>query len=177
MSYILYYSNFCDKCKILLDKVSRMEVKKDIHFLNIDRRITKDNTNFIVLPNGKEIILPPTVNKVPALLLLNRGNKVIFGDEIYELINPKSNIDSEPLAFSLCDINNFGVSSDAYSFLDQSIESLSAKGDGGLRQIRNNATLEYKEDMETPPDDYTPNTIGSMSMEQIQRQRELGLKN
>jgi len=49
---------------------------------------------------------------------------------------------------------------------------LSAKGNGGLRQLRNNATLEYIDNIETPSDDYTPNKISSESMEKIQTERD-----
>ena len=66
--------------------------------------------------------------------------------------------------------------SDNYSYLDQSVEALSAKGNGGLRQLRNNVSLEYIDNIETPPDDYTPNKIGEVSMEQIQNDREKAMK-
>tara|TARA_B100000927_G_scaffold201069_1_gene162786 strand:- start:499 stop:765 length:267 start_codon:yes stop_codon:yes gene_type:complete len=66
-----------------------------------------------------------------------------------------------------------GVASDNFSFLDQSADSMSAKGDGGLRQMHQYATLDYVDKIQTPPDDYEPNTIGNqgMTMEQIQQQR------
>ena len=70
------------------------------------------------------------------------------------------------------DINSSGVSSDSYSYLDQNNESMSAKGNGGLRQLRNNVTLEYTDQIETPPDNYTPNKIGDVSMEKIQNERK-----
>ena len=50
---------------------------------------------------------------------------------------------------------------------------MSAKGDGGLRQMHQYAALEFNDKIDTPPDNYEPNTIGNqgMSMEQIQLQR------
>ena len=68
-------------------------------------------------------------------------------------------------------MNSSGVSSDNYSFLDQSIDALSAKGDGGLRQLRNNVRLEYTDNIETPPDDYTPNKVGEVSLDKLQQER------
>jgi hypothetical protein len=181
---ILYYSNYCNNCRNLLPGVSQSHQKNDIHFLCIDNRVKKnDGSVYIVLPNQKEIILPNTVNKVPALLLLNRGNQVIYGENIVKHLYPvKSGIEEklqnkEPMAFSLGDINNNGVVSDNYSFLDQSIESLSAKGDGGLRQLRNNVKLEDTDQIETPPDDYVPNKIGEVSMEKLQNSRTEAIKN
>ena len=53
---------------------------------------------------------------------------------------------------------------------------MSAKGNGGLRQIRNNAVLDYIDNIETPIDDYTPNKIGEISLDKIQKEREGILK-
>ena len=100
-------------------------------------------------------------------------------DKIYiEYLNPVKNNTQEllrniePDAFCLNDINNNGVMSDNFSFLDQSIDALSAKGDGGLRQLRNNVRLEDTDNIETPPDDYIPNKIGEVSMENLQNKRQ-----
>ena len=84
--------------------------------------------------------------------------------------NFKYNIDNHN------EINSSGVMSDNFSFLDQSTEDLSAKGNGGLRQLRNNVKLDYMDQIETPPDDYVPNKIGEVSMEQLQNQRADVLK-
>ncbi len=178
---VLYYSNYCEKCKEILPVLAQSQAKKDIHFVCIDNRIKKeDNCIYIILENQKELILPPNITKVPALLLLNRGSQVLFGKQILEHIQPRqmesnsrdSFIPREPMAFSLNDINNFGVMSDNYSFLDQSVDSLSAKGDGGLRQLRNNVTLEYTDNIETPPDDYVPNKVDSGSLEKAKAERD-----
>ncbi len=183
MSLILYYSNFCKNCASILPTLSQSQIKNDIHFICIDNRIKKpDGAIYVILSNQKEIIMPPTINRVPALLLLNRGNQVIYGNEIMEHLQPvkmgieKKTHNVEPDAFNFSGINRDGVSSDTYSFLDQSIESMSAKGNGGLRQLRNNVTLEYIDQIETPPDDYTPNKIGEVSMEKLQQDREHGLQ-
>lgn len=180
---ILYYSNYCGNCRQLLPVLSQSQVKNDIHFICIDNRVKKpDGSTYIVLPNQKEIILPNTVDKVPALLLLNRGNQVIYGENIQRQIHPVKTgtveklANREPDAFSFGDINNCGVMSDNFSFLDQSVESLSAKGNGGLRQLRNNVQLDYTDQIETPPDDYIPNKIGDVSMEQLQNSRAAALK-
>jgi len=130
-------------------------------------------------------MLPETIHRVPALLLLNRGSQVLFGSDILKYLQPvkssSSNINSEnaivePECFSLHDVTKYGVSSDVYSFLDQSSESLSTKGDGGLRQLRNNVRLDHIDTIETPPENYTPNKLGNMSMDQIETERESLLK-
>jgi hypothetical protein len=183
MSMILYYSNLCNNCNSILPKLSQSHLKNDIHFLCIDNRIKKpDGSIYIITSNQKEIIMPSNVNKVPALLLLNRGNQTIFGSDIMQYLEPRQTSclekvkNIEPDAFDFNTIHSSGVMSDNYSFLDQTNESMSAKGDGGLRQLRNNATLEYVDQIETPPDDYTPNKIGDISMEKIQQERNMGIQ-
>ena len=180
---ILYYSNYCNNCQQLLPILSQSQIKNDIHFICIDNRIKKnDGSTYIILPTQKEIILPNTVDKVPALLLLNRGNQVVYGENIQQQLYPVKTgvaeklVNKEPSAFSFGDVCNSGVMSDNYSFLDQTIEALSAKGDGGLRQLRNNVKLEHLDTIETPPDDYVPNKIGEVSMEQLQTSRTEALQ-
>ena len=116
------------------------------------------------------------------MLLLNRGNQVLFGNSILEHLVPiKTGIEQrttnqEPNAFSLTEVNSFGVMSDNFSFLDQSAEELSAKGAGGMRQLRNNVSWEYNDTIETPPEDYIPNKVGEISIEQLKQQREMSIK-
>jgi hypothetical protein len=187
MSTILYYSNYCDKCKQLLQGISQSGLQDDMHFVCIDNRVARENgANYIVLENGQEILLPPTVTKVPALLLLNKGHHVLFGDEITKHIAPKQEAlkvaatqqQGEPEAFSLMGGSGFGVASDNFSFLDQNAEALSAKGDGGMRQQHHYAPIRHQEDIDTPPDNYTADTIGSGAVEKMQQQRnqEIGQK-
>jgi hypothetical protein len=179
MSTILYYSNYCDNCKKLLQNLSKSNAKNDIHFINIDKRTKKQNgATYVILETGQELLLPPTINRVPALLLLNENHKVLFGNDIGNHLNTKNvaytnptvKQNGEPLAFSL---NNggFGVASDNYSFLDQNPESLSAKGDGGMRQQHHYASIDYSSTIETPPDNWQPDKIGQVSVEKLQETR------
>ena len=179
MSTILYYSNYCDNCKKLLQNLSKSNAKNDIHFINIDKRTKKQNgATYVILETGQELLLPPTINRVPALLLLNENHKVLFGNDIGNHLNAKNvaytnptvKQNGEPLAFSL---NNggFGVASDNYSFLDQNSESLSAKGDGGMRQQHHYASIDYSSTIETPPDNWQPDKIGQVSVEKLQETR------
>jgi hypothetical protein len=154
-----------------------------MHFINIDKRVKKNNATYVVLENGQEILLPPTVTKVPALLLLNKGHHVLFGNDINKHLeannathtNPIVKQNGEPMAFSL-NTCGFGVASDNYSFLDQDSQSLSAKGDGGMRQQHHYASLDYNGNIDTPPDTYEPDKIGQVSMEQLQQKRNSDIK-
>lgn len=184
MSTILYYSNFCQNCKQVLSVISRSPVKDEMHFLCVDNRVKGSNGGtYIKLQDGQQVILPPTVSKVPALLLLNRGHHVLFGEEIMQHIQPSVDAmkqtavahHGEPMAFSLGG-GGFGVASDNYSFLDMSTSDLSATGDGGMRQQHMYAGVSHTDQIETPPDNYSPDTIGNQSMEQFQQKREADVR-
>ena len=194
MSSVLYYSNFCENCKNLLGILSRSSKQKNVHFLCIDKRIQKSNgATYIILENNQEMILPPTVTKVPALLLLNQGHRVLNGEDIMQHLQPQevdynkpnvvmntNQMNPEPEAFALGGGGGStlcGVESDQYSFLDQNSESLSAKGDGGMRQLHSYATINYQDTIETPPDTYEPDKIGEVSLDNIQRQRQSDVAN
>lgn len=184
MSSILYYSNYCENCSKLLQIISTSNSKKDMHFINIDKRVKKSNgATYVILENGQDILLPPTINKVPALLLLNKNHQVLFGKDINNHIesnnvvhtNPIVKDNGEPLAFSLNSCG-FGVTSDNFSFLDQDSASLSAKGDGGMRQQHHYAALDTCSSIETPPDNYSPDKIGEVSLEQLQQNRNRDIR-
>ena len=178
MSNILYYSNYCDPSKRLLQKLSKSKIREEIHFICIDRREKgQHGKTVIILENGKTMLLPPTVTKVPALLLINRGYHVLFGNEIYRHLEPQekvflekaTNNNMEPLAFSLTEMAG---TSDAYSYLDMTPDDLSAKGEGGLRTMHSYVTLEHSDTIETPPEDYTPDKVEEGSIEKLQRERD-----
>ena len=145
MSCILYYSKYCEVSKKYLQLLSKTSMQNDIHFICIDKRVKEaNNKTFIVLENGQKIILPENVTRVPALLLLNQGYKVLYGEQILEHLKPRQEVEvrkatqnnMEPMAFSFG--GGFGdIVSDQYSFLDQAPEDLEAKGNGGMRQMHN----------------------------------------
>lgn len=179
MSTILYYSNYCDNCKRILQIIAKSNAKNDMHFINIDKRVRKSNgATYVILENGQEILLPPTITKVPALLLLSKNHHVLFGNDINNHIESTNVVhtnkivknNGEPLAFSL-NTSGFGVASDNFSFLDQDASDLSAKGDGGMRQQHHYATLDYNSNIETPPDNYQPDKVGQVTLEQLQQNR------
>ena len=89
MSCILYYSNQCEKSKHVLQSLTRGSAHKDVHFLCIDKRIKVANNWYIVLENGDKVVLPPQIDRVPALLLMTQGHKVLFGDAILHHIQPR----------------------------------------------------------------------------------------
>ena len=192
MSTILYYSNYCEHSRKLLQFFSKTDIKKDIHFICIDKRV-KDNNNktFIVLENGNRILMPENINRVPALLLLTQGYNVLYGDAILQHFKPTqermvkqaTQNNMEPMAFSFGGGSGFGdIVSDQYSFLDMDSDSLSAKGNGGMRQMHNYVDLNSNGNLniECPADDFDykkSNKIPEgLTVEQLQQQRDSDLQ-
>jgi len=64
MSCILYYSNYCEPSKKLLQTVMKTQNSKDIHFICIDKRVRDSNGKvYIVLQTGQKIIMPENVTR------------------------------------------------------------------------------------------------------------------
>lgn len=186
MSTILYYSNYCEHSKKLLQSLSKLNIHQDIHFICIDKRVKDTNGKmFIVLENGQKIIMPENVNRVPALLLLNQGYQVLYGESILQHLKPKQEVavrqatqnNMEPMAFSFG--SGFGdVVSDQYSFLDQDPESLKAAGNGGLRQMHNYVDINYRDPVtnNAGEDKKTSRMPQGITIEQLQQQRDAEIK-
>ena len=180
MTSILYYSNHCEPSKELLTQLAKTKLQEEVHFICIDKRSQDPSGRIhLTLENNQKVVLPPTVSKVPALLLLNQGHKVLFADDIYAYFRPKevatmqvaTGGNGEPEAYS---VDQIGTMSDAYSYIDQNADSLAAKGDGGLRQMHNFMSLGEQDIIATPADNYEPDKIGnngSTTVEEYRAQR------
>lgn len=190
MSSILYYSNFCEHSKKLLQTISKTNIQQEMHFISIDKRVKDANNKiYIILENGQKIIMPENINRVPALLLLNQGYNVLYGEAILQYLRPKQEVlvkqatqnNMEPMAFSFGSSGGAGLGdivSDKYSFLDQDQESLKATGNGGMRQMHNYVDLNYTDSIssnlsENDQDFKKTNKISSeLTIEKLQQQRE-----
>ena len=194
MSSILYYSNFCEHSKKLLQTIGKTNIQQEMHFISIDKRVKDANNKiYIVLENGQKIIMPENINRVPALLLLNQGYNVLYGEAILQYLRPKQETqikqatqnNMEPMAFSFGTSGGAGLGdivSDKYSFLDQDQEALKATGDGGMRQMHNYVDLNYTDNISTNMADNDQefkksNKISSeLTIEQLQQQRDQELQ-
>jgi hypothetical protein len=189
MSSILYYSNFCEHSKKLLQSITKANISNDIHFICIDKRV-KDSNNkiYIILENGQKIIMPENVSRVPALLLLNQNYQVLYGESIVQHLKPKQEMmvkkatqnNLEPMAFGFSGGGFGSITSDQYSFLDMDSDSLSAKGNGGIRQMHNYVDLNYSDNISTPEDEQDYKSVGKISgdltVEKLLQQREQELQ-
>ena len=183
MSTILYYSNFCNHSRNVVQMLSKNDNRNDIHFICIDKRTKEGEKTFILLENNQKIILPNTVTRVPALLLLNQGYSVIFGEDILAHFKPKEQLqikqatqnNMEPMAFTFA--NSGSIVSDQYSFLDMDADALTTQGNGGMRQMHNYVDLNMQNAMDQhyPQEEFDKKAhkiSENVTIEQLQQQRE-----
>ena len=179
MSCVLYYSKYCENCKKILYELGKSDFKKNVHFLSIDKRRQRDNKIYIVLDNGHEIFLPPNITSVPTLLLLDKNNKLLVGQEVFTYLAPKMRNEKyvatrqnggEPLAFSTYEMGS--TLSDNYSYLDQSPQDMNAKGNGGMRQMHSFVSLGSNQQIYTPDEDYVPDKVGEIDISKLRSQRQ-----
>lgn len=178
MGTVLYYSNFCENCKKIISHLSKSSIKNDLHYVCIDKRVNKNNATYVVLENNQELLLPDTVNRVPALMILNGEFKVLFGDDILNYLKPveqvnvavATNFNGEPSAFNM-NAGMTDVHSDNFSFLDQNDDELSAKGDGGMRQLYNYSSINNNDKIETPEENYAPDKVNEDSLKNYEEAR------
>lgn len=183
MGSVLYYSARCKNSLALLKELDGGGMAKKIHFVCVDDRVVVDGATYATTARGQRVLLPRAVDRVPALLLLNRGNQLLFGEDIAKYLRPHE-VDmqrasmpasSVPTAFDVTGSRSggFGVASDSFSFWDQSSEEMAAKGEGGMRQQWHYATPGDTYTIETPPDTYEPDKVGTKDMERLAESRQL----
>ena len=150
----LYFSEYCKHCSAILEQLNRLGLQDKFIYISVDKRIVKNNMTYVLLPNGKQFVLPPMINRVP-ILLLKPNNEILSGNQILEFIKPqarniqeqKSMIYNEPNAFSFgsdC-ISSSGVASDTFSFVESNNNPHEMKlegGTAGLRQMYNYVTAD-----------------------------------
>lgn len=181
INYLLYYSNHCNHCQSILQFISNSKVRDMIHFINIDNRFKQNNQILVRLDNNKVVAIHPSVKNVPTLLIIENNNTEIYeGSNILSILknieqkinNQATNNNGEPMAFG---INQMGsIISDNYSFLDQDANELSAKGNGGMRQMHNYVDINDNNISfsNTPKEDYRPDKIGNVTIDKIRMMRE-----
>jgi hypothetical protein len=184
---ILYYSNHCNNCKELLKELSGSDLSKSIHFLCIDSRVQEKGSTYLVLPNGKKMILPPNIIRVPTLLSIQENGRLISGMEIKQYLKGKitesvkiaTQQQMEPTAFSFSGGGMSSIVSDNYSFLDMDASDLSAEGNGGMRQLHSYVSVGDNAEITAPAEAQNTrqeNSSKMPSLENLRQQREMDIK-
>ncbi len=180
----LYYSNYCKHSQKVLQYLVKGNLANQLNFICIDKRTRDTNNNqiYISLENGQRVIMPPNIQNVPSLLLVKQNYRVISGEDIIRHFQPKvqqnvqvaTRFNGEPMGTSLM-LSNQGMNiiSEPYTMYSLTPEELSAKGNGGRRQMYNyvSATQEVLT-IQTPPDTYHPDKVSSeLTVDVLQQKR------
>jgi len=181
---ILYYSNYCPHSQKILQTLVKGNLSEKISFICIDKRQydPKTNQTYIILENGGRVILPPNVNSVPSMLLINQNYRLICGDEIIKLFhndikqatNKATKSNGEPMSFQLNNSSGgSNIVSEQYTMYNMSPDELSAKGTGGNRQLYNYVPVDNNLNLiQTPDDTYKPDKLStSVTVDSLQQRR------
>ena len=185
---ILYYSNYCKHSKKILQFFVNNNLTDQLNFICVDKRKQDPKTGqiYIILENGTQILLPPNVHSVPALLLVKQNYNVVLGDDILarfqEKIKTQNNDatlgNGEPMGVALDSVRIGNIISEQYTAYGASPEDLSTKGKSGNRPLYNYVSANSDGySINTPPDTYRPDKISEGttidSLQQL-RNEEIG---
>jgi len=184
---ILYYSNYCKHSQKIIQTLVKGNMSDKLSFICIDKRHHDKQTNqtFITLENGSKVVMPPNIQSVPSLLLIQKGYKVILGDDIVKHfhntlkeVNSNSsrgnNQPSEPSAFYLGKPSGgTNITSEQYTLDNLTPDELSAKGNGGKRQLYNYVAVDDNINfIDTPDDTYQADKISNdVTVDTLQQKR------
>ena len=76
MAIILYYSNYCEYSKDLLQYLTKQNFSS-IKYLCIDRRYNKDGNTYILLESQQPIILPKLISREASCFSVGHENKLV----------------------------------------------------------------------------------------------------
>jgi len=168
---ILYYSNYCKHSKKILQFFVNNNLTEQLNFICLDKRKQDPKTGqiYIILENGTQILLPPNVHSVPALLLVKQNYNVVLGDDILarfqEKIKTQNNDatlgNGEPMGVAINSVISTGsVVSEQYTAYGATPEDLSTKGKSGNRPLYNYMSANSEGySINTPPDTYRPDKV------------------
>jgi hypothetical protein len=183
---ILYYSNYCKHSQSVLQFLVKGNMTDKLNFICIDKRVrdAQNNQIYIILENGKRVSMPPNVHSVPALLQVKKNYNVILGEDIIKYLTPRvqeqnqiaTSSNGEPMAFQLTPSNmGMNIVSEQYTLYNMSSDELSAKGNGGMRQMYNYMPASHNNtnSIPTPPDTYRPDKVASnITIDVLEQKRQ-----
>tara|TARA_B110000879_G_C11183765_1_gene520001 strand:- start:8580 stop:9191 length:612 start_codon:yes stop_codon:yes gene_type:complete len=184
---ILYYSNYCKHSQGIVQSLVKSNLADKLSFVCIDKR-SRDPQNgqmHITLENGTKVIMPPNIHSVPSMLLIKDNYRIIMGDDILKYFHKdmknnnsrnSSNITTTEPSGYLFSNNNIGgtnIMSEQFTSYDMTPDELSAKGNGGSRQMYNYVSVQNELNLiNTPPDNYRPDKVSNdVTLDTLQQKR------
>jgi hypothetical protein len=186
---ILYYSNYCKHSKEVLDFLVKHDLVSRLNCLCVDKRKVDPTTSQIhlVLENGSTVLMPPNIHSVPSLMLLKENYRVIMGNGIkghfqsyvQEANSMATQGNGEPMSFSFGGSRD--VVSENFTMFNATVDELSAKGNGGQRNMHKYVSATgTAPNIQTPPETYKSEKMSSdITVDSIQQERnqDMGQQN
>lgn len=92
--HILYYSNSCNICKSLIIELAKYtQISNAINYICIDNRTKLNGDLYVILPNGRPMLLPSSITSVPTLCVVSEQQSRLFNtptDIMQYLFTPMS---------------------------------------------------------------------------------------
>jgi|TARA_B110000305_G_scaffold241369_1_gene315230 hypothetical protein len=168
---ILYYSNYCKHSQRVLNTLVKNNMSDKVSFICIDKRRMDQQTNqmYIILENGKQVVMPPNVHSVPSLLVAQQNYRLLMGEEVIQHYHPQikaANNEStgnngEPNGFRFnSSSGGTNIISEQFTDYNMTPDELSSKGNGGLRSMHNYVSTQNDVVLiKTPDDTYQPDKV------------------
>jgi hypothetical protein len=158
MSDIFYYSNYCNHSKRVIEFISKNNIIEKLSCICIDKRFKDPQTNhlLIILENGKNTSMPPSVNNVPALLKVRHNHTVVIGSEaiIQYFREDKFYVNTQQTQSNILQTNVEPISYDfGLSKTDISSEKYSDYGATNVNQLNNYVEVSSNQKMINPPEE------------------------
>jgi hypothetical protein len=158
MSDIFYYSNYCNHSKRVIEFISKNNIIEKLSCICIDKRFKDPQTNhlLIILENGKNTSMPPSVNNVPALLKVRHNHTVVIGSEaiIQYFREDKFYVNTQQTQSNILQTNVEPISYDfGLSKTDISSEKYSDYGATNVNQLNNYVEVNSNQKMINPPEE------------------------
>jgi hypothetical protein len=130
---VLYYGKTCHHSQQLLLQVAKQGISDKLRFVPVDQQVRRGDQLMAILDNGSQVLVPPGVTAVPALLDI-RDKNIYMGPEVGKRLAAEAEraaraatgAEKEPMAYT--DISS-GTST-TFSFVGDDPEALLAKGTG-----------------------------------------------
>jgi hypothetical protein len=168
---------------MIIQYITKSGLTDKLNCICIDKRVVNPSTGQIQiqLDNGNKVLMPPNVHAVPALLIVSKRYSAIFGGDIIAYFEPfvgkkkeqAMSFNGEPIGVPLGQPSGSNIQSENFTYYNMSPDELSAKGNGGMRQMYNYVSAEHNMySIQTPLDNYKPDKVGeSVSIESLEKKR------
>ena len=145
----LYYSNHCPHSKEVIQYIAKHNLLNKLSCICLDKR-TRDTNNhlIILLENGRQVLLPPSILDVPSLLLKSKQYTVLSGSN--NIISHFNTI--------------YGIIVESTIVRNNGEPIAASSNNNNINNNNNSATNFYSDyntnqSIHTPPDNYVPDKI------------------